>query len=144
MNPKRFLLVIGFLASAAASASAEEPKTPASPAPASPAPAPTKSRVQAAPAQAPLLRSVKAFNATLDGLDGDTKTISFTSDDGKSYTVPVEMPGSPEAQERAFALAAALKPGDKIVVFCKVNQKEEPTAATALRLTDPNAPSRFR
>lgn len=140
MNPMRPLLVIVFVASAA-SASAEEPKAPASPAPAA---APAKKAGQATPAPAPPVRSVKPFNGTLDGLDGDTKTISFTTDDGKAYTIPVEMPGSPEIQERAFALAAALKPGDKIVVFCKVNQKDEPTAATALRMIDPNAPARFR
>jgi hypothetical protein len=58
--------------------------------------------------------------------------------------VPVVMPVSPEAQDRALALAAALHPGDKIVIFCNVDAREQPTSAFALRMLGSTAPTAFR
>jgi hypothetical protein len=89
-------------------------------------------------------RTMKMFLAEFRGLDLDKKTVSFQTDDGKSYTVEAQVPGLPEAVERAAQLAQVLQPGDRIRMLCRVNEKEEPTLILTLHMVGPKAPMRYR
>jgi len=92
----------------------------------------------------PRPKTMKTFVGEFRDLDLDKKTVSFQTDDGKSYTVPAQMPGMQEAQDRAAQLAAALHPGDRIRMLCRINEKEEPTLVLSLHMVGNKAPMEFR
>jgi hypothetical protein len=127
----------------------EQSKTSPSPAPANAvsteeakraaARAPTSSQTAKRPP-----RTLKMFLGEFRGLDLDKKTLSFQTDEGKSYTVEAQVPGMVEAKQRAAELSQILQPGDRIRMLCRVNEKEEPILILSLHMTGDKAPMRFR
>ena len=126
---------------AAAKPRSEEPK----PAPsAAPARDDAKAAALGQPATPKPRRTLKIFVGEFRAVDLDKKTLTFETDDGKSYTVEAQVPGLPAGVERAAQLAQILKPGDRIRMLCSVNEKEEPTMIRTLHMVGPNAPMQYR
>ena len=126
---------------------AAKPQSDAPKAVPSPAPAPDDSKAaargQTAATPKPR-RTLKMFVGEFRAVDLDKKTLTFETDDGKTYTVEAQVPGLPEAVDRAAQLAQFLKPGDKIRMLCSVNEKEEPILIRSLHMTAPTAPMQYR
>jgi hypothetical protein len=89
-------------------------------------------------------RYLKVIEAEFRAVDLDKKTLSFQMDDGKSYTVEAQVPGRPETVARAAKLAEVLKPGDRIRMLCRVNEKEEPTLILTLHMVGDTVPMQYR
>ena len=126
----------------AAKPQAREPKASA------PAEGPSAAESRAAAAgkleKARLPKSLKTFIGEFRDLDLDKKTVSFETDDGKSYTVEAQIPGMQDAQARAAQLAEVLQPGDRIRMLCRVDANEQPTLIVSLHMMGKNAPMQFR
>jgi hypothetical protein len=139
-------VAVGPLAARAQDAAAkprpEEPKAAPSAAPAR-EDAKAAARGRTAPTEKPR-RTLKMFVGEFRAVDLEKKTLTFETADGKSYTVEAQVPGLPEALDRAAQLAQILKPGDKIRMLCSVNEKEEPILIRSLHMTAPTAPMQYR
>lgn len=146
------IVAVGALSSARVGAAPQEASKPQAAEAAQPAPSPApaadavKERVagQAPGSTTRKPRYLKMIQAEFRALDLDKKTLTFETDDGKSYTVEAQVPTRQDTLDRAAKLAEVLKPGDRIRMLCKVNEKEEPTLILSLHMEGPAAPMQYR
>jgi hypothetical protein len=114
---KKLALSIAFI-SAATLAGAQEPKTPETQKPTTPA---TQPKATTAHKAKPASHSVKG---EVVSADVEKKTISFKNDKGEDVTWP--------AEGTAQSSLKNLKPGEKVTITYRVNDKGEPQAATKI------------
>jgi hypothetical protein len=89
-------------------------------------------------------KGLKMFSGEFRAVDLDKKTLTFETEDGKSYTVAAQTPPEQDTLDRAAKLAEVLKPGDKIRMLCRINEKEEPILILSLHMTSDTAPMQYR
>ena len=114
---KKLALSIAFISVAGLAAAAQDPKTDtAKPAPATTKPATTTHHTKTATAH--------HVKGEVVSVDADKNTISFKNDKGEDVTWP--------AEGTAQTSLKTLKPGEKVTITYRVNDKGEPQAATKI------------
>src|SRR5215468_12536475 len=114
---KKLALSIAFISAAGLAAAAQEPKTDTTkPAPATTKPATTHHSKTAA--------AHHAVKGEVVSVDAEKNTISFKNDKGEDVTWP--------AEGTAQTSLKSLKPGEKVTITYRVNDKGEPQAATKI------------
>jgi hypothetical protein len=155
---KGTVLILSGVMAAAVAGAAQEPSRPAqgskpagettpSPSPAPAAPSAATERVGGQTAADPAKRppkTLKMFFGEFRALDLEKRTLTFQTDDGKSYTVAAPTPTSQDTRDRAARLAEVLKPGDKIRMLCRINENGEPVLIQSLHMTSSTAPMQYR
>jgi len=89
--------------------------------------------------------AAKSHDTTVEFVSADSvkKTVTIKSEDGKEKTVPVEGKADLTVYQITKVTKGRIKPGDKITVTCRDNEKGEHQAITAI-VAAPAAPAKTK